>query len=165
MSTLIGRLAIRGVEAAAALLLLTLLAVVFLGVVFRAIDRPLAWTDELAQYLLVWTGFAGWIIADHRGSHIRINLLLDRLPDLPRRLVEIVMQLAVAVFGAVLLVKSFGLIQRNLDVEWVSLPLSQALVYVPIPIAGAAVMLLAASRIVAAAAGRPLGQGGSGSVI
>ena len=39
-----------------------------------------------------------------------------------------------------LLTRSFGLIQRNLDVSWVSLPLSVALVYVPIPIAGFAVV-------------------------
>ena len=159
--TLIGRWAMRAVEAAAVLLLLSLLATVFLGVVFRMIDRPLTWTDEAAQYMLVWTAFTGWIIAGERGSHIRIAMLLDKLPDAARRPVEALLQLAVMGLGVLLLVKSFGLIQRNLDVEWVSLPLPQALIYVPMPIAGAAVVVQSLARAAAALAGRPLPQGGS----
>ena len=66
----------RLVEAAAVVLLLAMLAAVFLGVVFRLVGEPLAWSDELAQYLLVWTAFIGWIIASRRRSHIRIGLII-----------------------------------------------------------------------------------------
>jgi TRAP-type C4-dicarboxylate transport system permease small subunit len=142
------------VGAAAVLLLLAMLAAVFLGVVFRLAGEPLAWSDELAQYLLVWTGFTGWIIASRRRSHIRIGLIVDRLKGLPRQAAEIVIQLLVASLGAILLFKSFGLIQRNVDVEWVSLPLSVALVYIPMPIAGCAVIMQAVAQIVEAARGR-----------
>lgn len=141
------------VGAAAVLLLLAMLAAVFLGVVFRLAGEPLAWSDELAQYLLVWTGFTGWIIASRRRSHIRIGLIVDRLKGWPRRAAEIVIQLLVAALGAILLFKSFGLIQRNVDVEWVSLPLSVALVYIPMPIAGCAVILQSAAQIVEAVRG------------
>ena len=141
------------VGAAAVVLLLAMLAAVFLGVVCRLLGEPLAWSDELAQYLLVWTAFTGWIIASRRRSHIRIGLIVDRLGGLPRRLAEIAIQLLVAALGMILLVKSFGLIQRNLDVEWVSLPLSVALVYVPMPLAGCAVILQALVQIVEAVRG------------
>ena len=73
-------LADRLVYWAAVVLLLTLLAVVVLGVFFRQINQPLAWSDELAQYLLVWTGFVGWIIAARRRSHIRIMVFAEKLP-------------------------------------------------------------------------------------
>ncbi len=149
----IAKWADRLVGAAAVVLLLAMLATVFLGVVFRLAGEPLAWSDELAQYLLVWTGFAGWIIASRRRSHIRIGLIVDRLKGLPRRLAEIAIQLLVAALGVILLVKSFGLIQRNTDVEWVSLPLSVALVYIPMPIAGCAVILQAVVQIVEAIRG------------
>ena len=56
----------RRVRAAAVGLLLALLVAVLLGVASRQLNAPLAWTDELAQYLLVWTGFTGWIIAARR---------------------------------------------------------------------------------------------------
>ena len=150
----------RLVEAAAVLLLLAMLAAVFLGVVFRLAGEPLAWSDEMAQYLLVWTSFTGWIIASRRRSHIRIGLIVDRIEGPLRRIVEIVTQLLVLLLGAILLFKSFGLIQRNMDVEWVSLPLSVALVYIPIPIAGLAIVLQALAQIAEAARGRPAHDSG-----
>ncbi|WP_119392624.1 TRAP transporter small permease [Taklimakanibacter lacteus] len=137
----------RLVGAAATLLLLAMLACVFLGVVCRLMGEPLTWSDELAQYLLVWTAFTGWIIASRSRAHIRIGLIIDRLKGWPRRLAEIAAQLLVALLGVILLVKSFGLIQRNVDVEWVSLPLSVSLVYIPMPIAGLAVILQAIVQI------------------
>lgn len=153
MLNTLGRLANRLVETAAILLLLAMLASVFLGVVFRAMNAPLTWTDEMAQYLLVWTGFTGWIIAGNRGSHIRITVVLDRLTGAWRQGAEVFIQLLVALLGVVLLTQSSGLIMRNLDVEWVSLPLSQALVYIPIPIAGAAVLIRCLVEIIAAVRG------------
>ena len=151
----LGRLADRLLEVAAVLLLLAMLGAVFFGVVFRALNRPLAWSDELSTYLLVWVGFVGWIIAGNRGSHIRILVLLDRLPPLLRRWAEVLIQILVAFFGLVLLTRSFGLIQRNADVMWVSLPLSVALVYIPVPIAGFAVVCQSALAIARALRGEP----------
>ncbi len=134
--------------AAAVALVLAMLGAVFAGVVFRFLNRPLAWSDELGQYLLVWTGFVGWIIAGNRGSHIRVTALIGRLGGWPRRIAEAAIHVAVALFGVVLMTRSFGLIGRNLDVMWVSLPLSVALVYLPIPIAGFAVVAQSALGVV-----------------
>ncbi|MBB4016922.1 TRAP-type C4-dicarboxylate transport system permease small subunit [Chelatococcus caeni] len=153
MLRLAGLLADRAVAAAAVLLLLALLACVFLGVVFRLVNQPLAWSDEMAQYLMVWTAFVGWILAARRRSHIRITVVIDQLPPPLRRGAEVLIQLAVAALGMVLLSRSFGLIERNFDVEWVSLPLSAALVYVPMPIAGFAVVAQALVEIAEVLAG------------
>lgn len=151
----LARVAQRLLEVAAVLLLLAMLASVFLGVVFRLADDPLTWSDEMATYLLVWTGFVGWIIAGQRGSHIRITAIIAKLRGTALMLAEIVIQLLVLAFGLILLTQSFGLIQRNLDVEWVSLPLSVALVYIPIPIAGFAVVLQAGLEILRLVRERP----------
>jgi TRAP-type C4-dicarboxylate transport system permease small subunit len=103
----LARLSDRLLAAAAVLLMLAMLGAVFSGVVFRFVNRPLAWTDELGQYLLVWTGFVGWIIAGNRGSHIRVTALLNRLQGRGRLAAEIAIQLLVAIFGIVLLTRSF----------------------------------------------------------
>ncbi|WMS43929.1 TRAP transporter small permease [Acuticoccus sp. MNP-M23] len=137
----LARLSDRLLAVAAVLLVLAMLGAVFLGVVFRFLNQPLSWTDELGQYLLVWTGFVGLIIAGNRGSHIRVTVLLNRLSGRARQAAGIAIHLAVAAFGAVLLLRSQGLITRNLDVTWVTLPLSVALVYIPIPIAGFAIIV------------------------
>ena len=135
---------------AATVLLLGILGSVVAGVVSRQLGNPLSWTDEAAQYLLVWTGFTGMILAGRRRSHIRIDVFIDRLPPLARRVAEVIIQACVIAFAAALVRYSPALIERNLDVEWISIPLSAALLYVPMPIAAAALVVGAAVQLVEA---------------
>lgn len=144
------RLVDGGLRVAAVLLLLALLAAVMTGVVTRQLGAPVSWSDEAAQYLLVWTGFTGWIIGARAGEHIRITVLLDRLPGAARRWAEALIQLCVAALALGLLWWGTPLIERNWDVEWISLPLPAGLLYVPIPFAAA--LLIGQALLDAAAA-------------
>lgn len=144
------RLVDGGLRVAAVMLLLALLAAVMTGVVTRQLGAPVSWSDEAAQYLLVWTGFTGWIIGARAGEHIRITVLLDRLPGAARRWAEALIQLSVAVLALGLLWWGTPLIERNWDVEWISLPLPAGLLYVPIPFAAA--LLIGQALLDAAAA-------------
>jgi len=139
---------------AAVVLLLALLAVVVLGVFFRQINQPLAWSDELAQYLLVWTGFVGWIIAARRRSHIRIMVFAAKLPWPAQAVLEIVTQLSIILFAAILLRYSWALIDRNWDVESIALPITAAALYVLMPFAALALALQALVEIGDVLAGR-----------
>jgi TRAP-type C4-dicarboxylate transport system permease small subunit len=153
MSALVA-LADRLIRIAAVALLLALLASVMIGVVSRQIGRPVPWSDEMAQYLLVWTGVTGWMIAARRGNHIRINVFIDLLPRGLRLLVEIAIQLAVIAFAVLLIRWGWPLVDRNWDIDWVSLPLPAGLLYVPAPIAAVALILQAATALVEAIRGR-----------
>ncbi len=159
MSQLVS-IADRLVRAAAVVLMLALLISVTLGVLSRQINQPLSWTDELAQYLLVWTGFAGWMIATRRHAHIRITMFADRLPGAPRILLELLIQAALALFGAALVWYSFRLIQRNLDVESISVPFPAAALYVPLPFLGLTLILQAAADAMVALRGKVDTTGG-----
>jgi TRAP-type transport system small permease protein len=139
---------------AAVMLMLALLASVVIGVLARLINQPVAWSDEAAQYLLVWTGFAGWMIAARRRSHIRITVFLERLPHGARMAAEVVIQLALIGFAGALLAYGWPLIGRNWDIDWVSLPLPSGLLYLPIPFAAAALIGQALVAIGEAVAGR-----------
>ena len=144
----------RLVRWAAVVLLLTLLVTVVLGVLSRQLNAPLAWTDELAQYLLVWTGFTGWIIAARRRSHIRITVFAEKLPAGAGRVLEVATQVCVIIFAAILTRYSFGLIERTWDVESIALPVSTAALYMVMPLAGLALILQALAEIGDAIAGR-----------
>ena len=148
------RLADRLTEIAAAVVLLALLASVVLGVVSRAVNQPVIWSDELARYLMVWLAFVGWILASRRRAHIRITVALDRLPRPAKRLVEGAIQLALIAFGLLLLRDGLTLVERNLDIDAVSLAVPAALLYVPILFAGLATGLQAAAEIAELVAGR-----------
>jgi TRAP-type C4-dicarboxylate transport system permease small subunit len=137
----------RCVELVAVVLMLAMLGTVVLGVATRSAGRPVVWTDELAQYLLVWLGFVGFILASRRGSHIRVTVLLDRFPERLRKLLEVAIRLAIVVFAAVLIWQAGPLIRRNIDVETVTLPFPAAVLYVLLPVLGLALAVQAAVDI------------------
>ena len=131
-----------------ALLLAALLAAVSIGVVSRGLGDPVAWSDELARYLLVWLGFAGMMLAARRRAHIRIENFIDHLPARARRAAELAIQALVAAFGLALAWYGLDLIGRNMDVEAISLPVPQGLLYLPLPLVGVVLAIQAASDAV-----------------
>ncbi len=147
--TNLSRLLDSALRIGAALLMFALLACVVIGVVMRAVNNPVAWSDETAQYLLVWTGFIGWMIATRRRSHIRITVALDALPPAFKKLAETIIQLAIIGFAVALLRWGWPLIGRNWDIDWVSLPLPAGLLYLPIPLLAAVVAAQALVAILA----------------
>ncbi|MCZ8374098.1 MAG: TRAP transporter small permease [Beijerinckiaceae bacterium] len=146
--TILSRMTDRALRWMAVLLMAALLVSVVAGVVARAIGQPLAWTDEAAQNLLVWTGFTGLMIAARRRSHIRITMLVDLLPEKAGRAFEILLRLAVVLFAIQLIRYGTPLIGRNWDIEWVSLPLPAGLLYLPIPFAAALLIVQALAEAV-----------------
>jgi TRAP-type transport system small permease protein len=141
-------------QAVAVVTMLALLACVVLGVVSRQLNSPLAWTDEMAQMFLVWAAVAGWMIALRSRSHIRITMLIDLLPARARAGTEIAIQLCVVGFGVLILRYGFGLIERTWDVEAISLPISSAIIYLPLPALATALILQGAGQAIEAARGR-----------
>lgn len=119
-----------------AFLVVVLLCTVSAGIVYRAINQPLSWTDEICGFLMVWLACLGWMIATRHGSHICIRLLQDRLPPAAWRGFEASSQIAVAVVGGVVAWTSIHLMQVNSDIEAMSLPVSVAWMYVPLLPAG-----------------------------
>ena len=144
----------------AVVLLLALLVSVTAGVISRQIGAPLPWTDELAQYLLVWTGFCGWMIASRKRGHIRITVFADRLPQLPAQTLELLTQTAMGLFGAGLLWYSLALINRTWDIESISLPVTAAFLYLPLPLLGLLTMAQAGLEFANAARGNHRIDGG-----
>jgi TRAP-type C4-dicarboxylate transport system permease small subunit len=65
----------------------------------------------------------------------------------------VAIQLCVIALALAMLRFAPVLIERNLDVSWISVPLPAALLYVPVPIAAFAVLLQALAQIVEAVRG------------
>lgn len=130
-------------KAFTAVLVVVLLGTVTAGIVFRALNHPLSWTDEISGFLMVWLACMGWMIATRHGTHIRIRLIQDMFPPAAWRGSELLMQLAVAVIGAVIAWKSVHLMRVNSDIEALSLPVSVAWMYAPLLPAGLTTLLQA----------------------
>jgi len=95
-----------------------LAAVVFLQFFTRyVLNDSIAWTEEIARYLLICVTFVGAAMAARKGTHIALELALYVLPPGPRRWLRIVLSMvAVAFFGVA---------------AWLCLGIAQAMWYQP----------------------------------
>jgi TRAP-type transport system small permease protein len=126
----------RAIEALACVILIALLCCVTLGVVTRALDDPLIWTDEISRFLMIWLAVLGWILASRRRSHVRIRFFQDLLPRPAWKAAEMIIQFALFVFGIGVATYSVGLTIRNFDLEATTVPISFAWMYAPMILAG-----------------------------
>jgi TRAP-type C4-dicarboxylate transport system permease small subunit len=92
----------RVLEWVVALLMIVLAAEVTLGVVYRAAGAALIWYDEVASHLLAWLTFYGAALASVKRAHIGCPEVLDAMPWRGRRALNIVAQLLVIAFFALL---------------------------------------------------------------
>jgi len=145
----------RALEAFGVLLLAALLVTVLLGVVTRAADAPLIWTDEGARFLMVWLACTGWMIAGRRRAHVRIRFFQQKLPEPAWRVMERVIQLAMALLGVCIAWFAITLVRRNAELDATSLPISMAWLYVPMIPAGLAMAVQAVAQVVAPGTSAP----------
>ena len=136
-------------------LVVVLLVDVSLGAITRALGDPLIWTDELARFLMVWLAVLGWIVASRKRLHVRIRFFQDLLPGRGQRSVEMAIQVAMALFGALILAYGIGLVAKNRDLEATTLPISMAWMYLPLLPAGAVTLIQAIRELIAVRGPRP----------
>ncbi|MCX7788528.1 MAG: TRAP transporter small permease [Spirochaetes bacterium] len=80
----------KGVGYAAGIGNLVMGILLFVEVVLRYIfHSPTTWSQEVAIYIFTWTMFAGAAYTLSVGKHIHIDVLVSRLPEKPRRLIEV----------------------------------------------------------------------------
>ncbi len=129
-------------------LVVALLGCVSLGVITRTFGAPLIWTDEFSRFLMVWLAVFGGILASRKRLHVRIRFFQDLLPARAHRAVELAIQVAVTLFGAMICAFSVGLVNKNLDLEATSLPISMSWMYVPMVLAGLVFAVQGAREVV-----------------
>lgn len=137
----------RGLAVAAMMLLLALLGSVSAGVITRAAGDPLIWTDEVSRFLMIWLAAVGWLLASRRRAHIRVRYFVDKLPGLPREVVERGLLMAVCAFGAMVAFYGFDLVTRNWDIEATTVPLSMSVMYAPVVLVGIGTALQALGEL------------------
>jgi len=143
----------RAVALVASALVVALLVCVAMGVVTRGWGEPLIWTDELSRFLMVWLAVFGWILGSRKRIHVRIRYFQDLLPQRAHAGVELLLQLALTLFGVLITWYSIGLVAKNHDLSATSLPISMAWMYVPMVLAGIATAIQGGAELRQALAG------------
>ena len=105
-------------EAVNAVVLLCMFVIVMLSVVFRVVVAvPASWTEELAQYTLIFLAFIGAAAVMRDERHIAITVFVDRMRRGPRRVLNIVNRLLMLPFFVIFAIGAFDNMRMNWEVE------------------------------------------------
>ncbi len=123
------------IEKLLAILVAALTVIVAAGVFFRyVLSDALPWTDEVSGYMLAWITFMGSITALERGKHINFDGILMVVPRKTRRVLEIVSEVFLVGFLAVLLVYGFQASTQLMNQTAISFDLPMGIIYSVVPI-------------------------------
>ena len=114
---------------------------VLLGVVSRyVVGKQVSWTEELACLLLVWSSFFGIALAFDSRAHLGIDLIVNRMGNAPKKtaatiahLVTLAFTVVAFLYGGCFLLHKAAFVTPNV---MPALQISDAVMYLPIPICG-----------------------------
>ena len=87
----------RPVEAISAALLTVIITLLLAGVIARYVfSLPISWIDEVASLSFLWLAMLGSVIAMHRNEHLRLTIVVERMPAHLRGYVQAFALMAVA---------------------------------------------------------------------
>jgi TRAP-type C4-dicarboxylate transport system permease small subunit len=123
------------------LLLIAFTGMVLYSVVMRYLFTPPIWGEELPKLLFVWMIFIGAGFAYLSGQNIRMTALIERVPNRPRRLIELVMYgLSIGIL-LMILWYSVPIIELTSDTISLSTNLSEGWKFIALPV-GAVLLLI-----------------------
>ncbi len=113
------------------------LVAITLGVFYRyVLELPLAWTEELAEYLFVWSAFLAAAVSVGRSDQFFVPLLIESLQPKARRILRVMIDLLELGFSIVMVRFGFVMASRMMIARSPVLPIPQGAAYLVIPIAG-----------------------------
>ena len=115
------------------------------------LGEPSRWTEETAQYLLVWVAFLGATAAFRRSEHLGFDYLINHLEPQPRRLASIVSYVVTILFVVIVMVYGGSmLVSATLTREQVTpaLQMKKGYVYLAVPINGLFILVYQLEQLI-----------------
>ncbi|MBF0686574.1 MAG: TRAP transporter small permease [Cellulomonas sp.] len=115
----------------------------------QVLDQPSTWSEELAKYLFIWLGlFASALVFGERG-HIAVDFAVKKLPGKVQVVVAVLVQLAILVFTALVLVwGGLQVVELAWDQNLTGLPVNVGPLYLALPISGVLIALYTVYHLV-----------------
>lgn len=115
----------------------------------QVLDQPSTWSEELAKYLFIWLGlFASALVFGERG-HIAVDFAVKKLPAKAQLVVAVLVQLAILVFTALVLVwGGLQVVELAWDQNLTGLPVNVGPLYLALPISGVLIALYTVYHLV-----------------
>lgn len=133
----------------AGVLLSAMLLMILSQVFYRyVLNDSLAWTEELAKFLMVWVAclVAPW--AYRENLNVSIQMFADALPAGLRRMTDIIITLLVIIISSVFFKQSLSFWLGGLDIYASSMPIKLAYFYVCAPFMFATLVLVGIENLI-----------------
>ena len=114
-----------------------------------ALNSSLTWSEELVQFILLWTVMLGSAIATDRGAHIVLNPLDDHLGPRGRRIKNIFAEFGTICFCGVLAYYGFVLVYRTRFMTSSAADIPMSYVYASMPVGALLIIFFATVHAIA----------------
>ena len=126
-----------------------MVVLIAMQVCFRyVLNEPLAWTEEVARHLMVWSALLGAAVAYRRKGHLGMDILVTHLPRRWQRLVEVVLQVLSIGFFGILVIHGIPLVERTMRQLSSAIRIPMGYIYLAIPVGAALILLFAIERLI-----------------
>lgn len=129
--------------------LVIMVILIFTQVITRYIFHfVLTWSEETSIILMIWFGFISVAIGVKRGIHLNISALVNLFPKSLQKIIYILDEVAVLVFGIIAVTCGIDLTKATLDSTLPATQLPSAVIYAVLPVSGVMLSIYALVRIV-----------------
>ena len=136
------------IEAAAALLVVADVVILFAGVVSRYVfHRPILWSDELASILFLWLAMLGAVVALRRGEHMRMTAIVNRVSPPVRAFLEVLAVAAALTFLVLIVYPAYEFAHDELVITTPALEITNAWRAAALPVGSALMLFVALMRL------------------
>jgi TRAP-type C4-dicarboxylate transport system permease small subunit len=125
-----------------------MVVLVFCNVVVHVLQRDIAWTTELCEFMMVWATVLGGASVARRSGHMTISEFLDKLSEAKRRQADGAIQVFALGVLVILVWYGGGIVQANWGNVLTVLDWPMALQYLALPVGSAAMLVFVAFDVV-----------------
>ncbi len=115
-------------------ILVAMVLVVLVGVFFRyVVGDPFQWTEELARFLMLWSGFLAMNLAMRSGEHIKIDFVVKAMPETVEKVIGYMVDILMGIFLVILTIKGYQMTEGAFMMA-LSMDFSMAWIYASVPV-------------------------------
>lgn len=126
-----------------------MVVLIAMQVCFRyVLNEPLAWTEEVARHLMIWSALLGAAVAYRRKGHLGMDILVMHLPHHWRRFVEVILQVLSISFFGILVIHGIPLVERTMRQFSSAIRIPMGYIYAAIPVGSTLILLFAIEKLI-----------------
>ena len=117
-------------------------------ILFRfVLNLPLDWTEELSKYMFVWSTMLACAMYTRNRQHSTVDLVQSLLPDKPKRLLQLVVDIGCIFFYIIFIAGGCVLTVITMNRLTPATQVPMGLMYLSVPVSGVLMIMMTVENI------------------